>query len=103
MKNELKGDEEIIAQDGDITISMKELKTSLPKLLEKIKIHSNSYDLIKKMMLLIKIRFEIIQHTLKPIINDSIEVLRSSKETMQETNKILDEIKEQLKKLKENE
>ena len=98
-----KEDEEIIAREGNTTINMKELKTSLPKLLDGNKYSMVSYDFLRKLMLLIEVRFEIIQHTLKPIINDSIEVLRSSKETMQETNKILDEIKEQIEKLKENE
>ena len=98
-----KEDEEIIAREGNTTINMKELKTSLPKLLDENKYSMVSYDFLRKLMLLIEVRFEIVQHTLKPIINDSIEVLRSSKETMQETNKILDEIKEQIEKLKENE
>lgn len=62
-----------------------------------------SYDFLRKLMLLIEVRLAIIQHTLKPILNDSIEVMKSGKETMQETNKILDEIKKQIEKLKENE
>lgn len=102
MKNALKNDEENIAQDKDTTINMKELKTSLPKLVDMNRTHLSSYDLLKKLMLLIEVRLEIIQHTLKPILNDSIEVLKSGKETIQETNKLLDEIKEQLEELKKN-
>ena len=103
MKEKLKDDDEIIAQEENVTINMKELKTTLPNLVDKNRTHLSIYDLIKKLMLLIEVRLEIIQHTLKPILNDSIEVLNKGKETIQETNKLLDEIKEQINVLKENE
>lgn len=103
MKDEIKKDEEIVAREGNITIDMRELKTSLPKLVEEYRTHLSAYDLLMKMMLLTEVRFEIIQHTLKPILNDSIDVLSNSKKIMKETNELLDEIREQLKTLKENE
>ena len=99
MKDELKNDDEIVAQEGDITINMKELKTSLPKLVDEL----NNADIqvaLKKLMLDIEVRLEIIQHTLKPILNDSIEVMDRGKETMRETNKWLGEVKELLDEIK---
>lgn len=98
-----KEDEEIIAREGNTTINARELKKSLPKLLDENKYSMVSYDFLRKLMLLIEVRLEIIQHTLKPILNDSIEILQTSKDTIRDTNKILDEIKEQLMELKKNE
>lgn len=92
-KMKLKNDEEIIAQEGNVTINMKELKTTLPKLADELN-DVNIRIALKKLMLDIEVRFEIIQHTLKPILNDSIEVLKRGKETLRDTNELLDEIKE---------
>lgn len=102
MKKELKNDEEVIAQEGDITINMKELKTSLPKLADEL----NDIPIrivLKKLMLDIEIRFEILQHILKPTLTENSKLLSETKLMIQdsikkneEVIKFLDEIKELL-------
>lgn len=94
-KYKLKDDEEIIAQEGDITINMKELKTSLPKLADKL----NDVDIrivLKKLMLDIEVRFEILQHALKSGLDKNIQIISDTQKTIDDTNKLLDEIKQMM-------
>lgn len=110
MKNKLKGDNEIVAREGDITINIKELKTSLPKLVDENRSHLTSYDLLKKLMLLIEVRLEIIQHTLKSalidntqIISDTKKIIVNSSKTLSDITSYLNEEDNLLKELKKNE
>lgn len=91
----LKKDEEIIAQDGNATINMKELKTSLPKLADEM----NDVDIriaLKKIMLDVEVRFEILQHALKSALDNNIQIISDTQKTIDDTNKLLDEIKQMM-------
>ena len=92
MKNETKKDEEIIAHEGNTTINARELKTSLPKLVEEHRVHLSSYDLIKKMMLLIEVRFEIIQYTMKTALIDNTQIILDTKKIIENTTQVLSDI-----------